>query len=355
MSSFTWDSPVYTHGTFSSTVSLVQDLNDKLILAGLTDYTGNNNSAISAMVAPASNIAGNTSANLVTLYYKLPLGNGVIQYNESLSTANYKVISQASYDSTNICIRFIVGYYNFGGTAVAWSSTSGIVLKANMGISLDNGVSYTTFSTDFAISTSTNATPLALVQKRTNYISLTRNHMSLIWGSINKSDETTTTDGMYGRKRHTILFSLYRNNGNVQITYPNSLSSSVTTSAPAHYNNTTTYQFTKYGTSTFINSNDLSWKFNANGTIAGNTILMPTLISIPDHYVNDPGMWCTRINDAQEIYSNSDFVVLYNGVATKLNFLILSGGQPWFKPYKASKEYSYAILNDNYSCTTTPL
>lgn len=357
MSSFTWDSPAYTHGTFSTTVSLIQDFNDKLIAAGLIDYTSGNNSAISAMAAPSSGLAVGEFRQVVTLYYKLPIGNGVIQYDNALSTSAYKVISQASYDSTNVALRFIFGYYNYSTSSInPWNSNVTMILRANMSISTDGGSSWTVFNTDFALSSTAAATAsVNLVQKKSNFISLTRNHLSIIWGSINKADESSTTDGIYGRKRHTILFSLYRNNGNIQITYPSTLSTNVTSTAQSHYNNTGSTQIYKYGTSTYTNTTDMSWKFNINGTVNGNIMLQPTLIAIPDNYVNDPGVWCTRINDSQEVYSNSDLIVLYNGLPTKLNFLILSGGQPWYKPYKISKEYSYAYLFDNYTCTTSLL
>lgn len=114
MASFTWDSPEYVHGTFSTTTALLQDFNDKLIEAGLIDYTSGNNASIAAAVAPAATInPGNKSQRLCSLNFRLPVGNGVIQYDNALSTTDYKVISQASYDNTVVNLRFDFYYYNY--------------------------------------------------------------------------------------------------------------------------------------------------------------------------------------------------------------------------------------------------
>ncbi len=358
MASFTWDSPVYTHGTFSTTTALIQDFNDKLIEAGLIDYTSGNNASIAAAVAPSATInTGNRSQRLCSLDFRLPVGNGVIQYDNALSTTDYKVISQASYDSTVVNLKFDFYYYNYSSNGQNWDSTSGVVLVCYCYIS--TGISPIThdYVTTFGITIgSAGLNSIALSQRRKNYISLTRNHLSIIWGSINKNDEGNSgLDGQQSRKRHTVLFSLYRNNGNIQIMYPDSLSGSSSASSASHYNNTGITTYTKNGMASYTNANDMAWKFDAPSNINGNIIIQPTLINIPDHYVNDPGVWCTRINDSQEVTSSSEFVVMYGGQPTKLNYMILSGQQPWFKPYKMSKDYSYAFLFDNYPCTTTLL
>lgn len=359
MASFTWNSPLYTHGTFSTTTALIQDFNDKLIQAGLIDYTSGNNTSIAAATAPGSTLnVGSFSPLLCSLNFRLPVGNGVIQYDNALSTTDYKVISQASYDNTVVNLRFNFHYFNYYNFGQNWNSNLGIVLVCACYISTGTSPIVHDYLTTFGltnVSANSSAT-LSFSHKIKNYISLTRNHLSIIWGSINKTAENDTgLDGFYSRKRHTVMFSLYRNNGNIQIMYPNSLSGSPTTTNTVHYNNTVITTLSSYGMASYTNANDMAWKFNAPSTVNGNIIIQPTLVNIHAHYVNDPGVWCTRINDAQEITSSSEFVVMYGGQPTKLNYMILSGQQPWFKPYKTSKEYSYAFLFDNYTCTTTSL
>lgn len=359
MASFSWDSPLYTHGTFSTTTALIQDFNDKLIQAGLIDYTSGNNASIAAATAPSATINyGALSPIICSLNFRLPVGNGVIQYDNALSTTDYKVISQASYDNTVVNLKFDFYYFNYSNGGQPWSSNAGIVLVCYCYISTGTSPIRHDYVTSFGLTNVSvnNSASLSFSHKIKNYISLTRNHLSIIWGSINKSNEANTgLDGHYSRKRHTVMFSLYRNNGNIQIMYPNSLSDTPTVSTASHYNNTGITTYTKNGMASYTNANDMAWKFNSPSTVNSNIIIQPTLINIPDHYANDPGVWCTRINDSQEVTSSSDFVVMYGGQPTKLNYMILSGQQPWFKPYKMTKDYSYAFLFDNYPCTTTLL
>ena len=358
MASFTWDSPEYVHGTFSTTTALIQDFNDKLIEAGLIDYTSGNNASIAAAVAPPNFGTGASSALLCSLNFRLPVGNGVIQYDNALSTADYKVISEASYDNTVVNLRFNFHYHNTYAQTINWDNLTAVVLICYCYISTGTSPIRHDYVTAFAIYTpgTWDVNGSAFSHRRKNYISLTRNHLSIIWGSINKTDEWYDSGtGGNARKRHTILFSLYRNNGNIQIMYPNSASTTTNAGSALHYNDTGITTYTKNGMASYTNANDMAWKFNASSTSNGNIVIQPTLINIPDHYVNDPGVWCTRINDSQEVTSLTDFVVMYGGEPTKLNYMILSGQQPWFKPYKASKEYSYAFLFDNYTCTTTLL
>lgn len=362
MASFTWDSPLYTHGTNAATISLIQDFNDKLIQAGLIDYTSGNTNAISGInLTAGAIISAGGALTICTLNFRLPVGNGVIQYDNALSTVDYKVISQASYDSTVVNLRFVFQFHNFSSSGGrAWDGTEGIVLRCLLYISFGTSpithdlVCY--FGLNAGTTSTTAGSHMNFIQKITNYISLTRNHLYIQWGSINKNDEATAANGgWYSRKRHTILLSLYRNAGKVQMMYPNSVSSSLTATTAAHYIDTGITTISSYGMSSYNNFNDMPWKFNAPSSVNGNIIIQPTLINIPDHFVNDPGVWCTRINDSQEVTSSSEFVVMYGGQPTKLNYMILSGQQPWFKPYKTSKEYSYAFLFDNYTCTTTSL
>lgn len=125
MAVITWDMPAITptaDGNISEFSVAINDLNNKLIAAGLIDYSGENVAALASImnfVWPATMQMGYKEYFLCRLKYKLPTGNGKKRY-ENIPGSEYKKIVEESYDSTECNIEFEFGFtYNLSNTSNA--------------------------------------------------------------------------------------------------------------------------------------------------------------------------------------------------------------------------------------------
>ena len=366
MPTLVWNSPSYDQ----TVIDLITDFNAKLLEVGLIDITSLNSTNISTI----PNTAGVTIPtstrifDLCTLTYALPTGNGNIIYDNSLSTNEYKVIQEASYDSTSVYLKFNFQYfsYNINGSYTI-NSANGIAshtIRCGISISLNNGLTYYSVCNWFGRTTSSSGqTANANIQFPANFISLTRNHLFINALVIQKNKKNTNiVDGQYSRNKGIISFSLYRNNGSVQIMYPNSLSNDVSNTNPTYYQSTGFDVIKDNNVQPFTTSSLWSspWKFNRASIINTKIQLDPIYCILPNIFGNDPGVWITKINDSAENYQLQDFIINLNDVPTKLKFMVFAGYNPWWKPVVSTTitthtQHSFAFLFDNYPCTTALL
>lgn len=122
MAVITWDMPAITpttDGNISEFSVAINDLNNKLIAAGIVDYSGENAAALASImnfVWPVSMTSGYKEYFLCRLKYKLPTGNGKKRY-EDIPGSEYKKIVEESYDSTECNIEFEFGFtYNISNS-----------------------------------------------------------------------------------------------------------------------------------------------------------------------------------------------------------------------------------------------
>ena len=370
MPTLIWNSPAYDQMVHQTVIDLITDFNAKLLEVGLIDITSLNSTNISTI----PNTAGVTIPtstrifDLCTLTYALPTGNGNIIYDSSLSTNEYKVIQAASYDSTSVYLKFNFQYYSYSTSgAYTINSANGIAshtIRCGISISLNNGLTYYSVCNWFGRTTSSSGqTATANIQFPANFISLTRNHLFINALVIQKNTQNSNNiEGNYSRTKGIISFSLYRNNGSVQIMYPNALSLILYNTNTAYYQSTGFDVIKDNNVQPFTTSSLWSspWKFNRASIINTKIQLDPIYCILPNIFGNDPGVWITKINDSAENYQLRDFIINLNNVPTKLKFMVFAGYNPWWKPtvdiYAVNhKLYSFAFLFDNYPCTTNAL
>lgn len=369
MPTLIWNSPAYDQMVHQTTVDLITNFNAKLLEAGLIDITSSNSTSITNMPSTTGvTISGGGLFNLCTLTYALPVGNGNIVYDELLSTNEYKVIQEASYDQTSVYLKFNFQYYSYNTSgSYVINSANGIAshtIRCGISISLNNGLTYYSVCNWFG-RTVANTGPSANdnVQFPANFISLTKNHLFINALVIRKNAiNAADISGYYSRTKGIISFSLYRNKGSVQIMYPNVLSSSGSNGIINYYQ-TTGFDTIKDDKSMVGTKSALwtsPWKFNRPSTINTKIQLDPIYCDLPNIFGNDFGVWITKINDSVENYQLQDFIINVNNVPTKLKFMVFAGYNPWWKPIVGStttnhSQHSFAFLFDNYPCTTNLL
>ncbi len=369
MPTLIWNSPAYDQMVHQTVIDLITDFNAKLLEVGLIDITNLNSTNIGTIPNTAG-VAIPTSTrifDLCTLTYALPTGNGNIIYDNSLSTNEYKVIQEASYDSTSVYLKFNFQYYNYSASNCIINSADGIkyaTIRCEMSISLNNGLTYYSVCNWFGrITTSSGSAATANIQFPANFISLTRNHLFINALVIQKNvPNSLDVSGYYSRTKGIISFSLYRNNGSVQIIYPRELSTNNSNTNGVYYQ-TTGFDTIKDDKSPVGTKSALwtsPWKFNRPSIINTKIQLDPIYCNLPNIFGNDPGVWITKINDSVENYQLQDFIINLNDVPTKLKFMVFAGYNPWWKPIVGSSvpnhsQHSFAFLFDNYPCTTNAL
>ena len=367
MPTLIWNSPAYNQTVHQTVVDLITDFNAKLLEVGLIDITNLNSTNIGTIPNTAGATISSTPFDLCTLTYALPTGNGNIIYDNSLSTNEYKVIQEASYDSTPIYLKFNFQYYSYSTSgAYTINSANGIAshtIRCGISISLNNGLTYYSVCNWFGKTTSSSGqTATANIQFPANFISLTRNHLFINALVIQKNVQNNNdVAGQYSRNKGIISFSLYRNNGSVQIMYPRELSTSA--SIAIDYYQTTGFDTIKDDKSPVGIKSALwtsPWKFNRPSIINTKIQLDPIYCGLPNIFCNDFGVWITKINDSVENYQLQDFIINVNSVPTKLKFMVFAGYNPWWKPVVSTTvpthaQHSFAFLFDNYPCTTTLL
>ena len=371
MPTLIWNSPAYDQMVHQTVVDLITDFNAKLLEVGLIDITSLNSTNIGTIpnTVGATIPTSTCIFDLCTLTYALPTGNGNIIYDNSLSTNEYKVIQEASYDSTSVYLKFNFQYYNYtNNSTYTINSANGIAshtIRCGISISLNNGLTYYSVCNWFGRTSSgtLGTTPTANIQFPANFISLTRNHLFINALVIQKNAQNSNNvEGQYSRNKGIISFSLYRNNGSVQIMYPNALSTMTGNTNSTYYQATGFDVIKDNNVQPFTASSLWSspWKFNRASIINTKIQLDPIYCILPNIFGNDPGVWVTKINDSAENYQLQDFIINVNNVPTKLKFMVFAGYNPWWKPNVAISlanniHHSFAFLFDNYPCTTALL
>ena len=370
MPTLVWNSPAYDQMVHQTVVDLITDFNAKLLEVGLIDITSLNSTNIGTIpnTVGATIPTSTRIFDLCTLTYALPTGNGNIIYDNSLSTNEYKVIQAASYDSTSVYLKFNFLYYNYSTSgAYTINSANGIAshtIRCGISISLNNGLTYYSVCNWFGRTpASSGPAANANIQFPANFISLTRNHLFINALVIQKNTRANSDiSSQYSRNKGIISFSLYRNNGSVQIMYPKSLSQDVGNTNSAYYQSTGFDVIKDNNVQPFTTSSlwSVPWKFNRASIINTKIQLDPIYCILPNIFGNDPGVWITKINDSAENYQLQDFIINVNNVPTKLKFMVFAGYNPWWKPavdiYANNYQlYSFAFLFDNYPCTTALL
>ena len=372
MPTLIWNSPAYDQMAHQTVIDLITDFNAKLLEVGLIDITSSNSTSITNM--PSTTGATTDSSrifNLCTLTYALPVGNGNIVYDNALSTNDYKVIQEASYDQTSVYLKFNFQYYNYTSSNTTINSNDGLksnTIRCGISISLNNGLTYYSVCNWFGRNTLSPASLSGMfannnIQFPANFISLNRNHLFINALVIQKNAQANgDVSSFYSRTKGVISFSLYRNNGSVQIIYPRELSSSSSNSILAYYQ-ITGFDVIKDNNAQPFTTSSLwtsPWKFNRPSIINTKIQLDPIYCDLPNIFGNDFGVWITKINDSVENYQLQDFIINVNNVPTKLKFMVFAGYNPWWKPIVGSSvpnntQHSFAFLFDNYPCTTTAL
>lgn len=370
MPTLIWNSPVYDQMVHQTVIDLITDFNAKLLEIGLIDITSLNSTNISTIpnTVGATIPTSTRIFDLCTLTYALPTGNGNIIYDNSLSTNEYKVIQEASYDSTSVYLKFNFQYYSYNiSNAYTINSANGIAshtIRCGISISLNNGLTYYSVCNWFGRTTASSYPDAnANIQFPANFISLTRNHLFINALVIQKNTQKhSDVSSQYARTKGIISFSLYRNNGSVQIMYPNSLSDDVSNTNTGYYQATGFDVIKDNNVQPFTTSSlwSFPWKFNRASIINNKIQLDPIYCILPNIFGNDPGVWVTKINDSAENYQLQDFIINLNDVPTKLKFMVFAGYNPWWKPMVGSsmtnnQQHSFAFLFDNYPCTTALL
>ena len=371
MPTLIWNSPAYDQMVHQTVIGLITDFNAKLLEVGLIDITTLNSTNISTIpnTAGATIPSATRIFDLCTLTYALPTGNGNIIYDNSLSTNEYKVIQEASYDSTSVYLKFNFQYYSYNTSgSYVINSANGIAshtIRCGISISLNNGLTYYSVCNWFGRTYNNTgaSTATANIQFPANFISLTRNHLFINALVIQKNVQNTNDiSGQYSRNKGIISFSLYRNNGSVQIMYPNALSSASGNTNIGYYQSTGFDVIKDNNAQPFTTSLlwPSPWKFNRASIINTKIQLDPIYCILPNIFGNDPGVWVTKINDSVENYQLQDFIITVNNVPTKLKFMVFAGYNPWWKPTVVSSvpnntQHSFAFLFDNYPCTTALL
>ncbi len=371
MPTLIWNSPSYDQMVHQTVIDLITDFNAKLLEVGLIDITSLNSTNISTIpnTAGATISSATRIFDLCTLTYALPTGNGNIIYDNSLSNNKYKVIQEASYDQTSVYLKFNFQYYSYNTSgSYVINSVNGIAshtIRCGISISLNNGLTYYSVCNWFGrTSSSTSTFATANIQFPANFISLTRNHLFINALVIQKNAQNSNNvDGQYSRNKGIISFSLYRNNGSVQIMYPRELSLMVGNTNSSYYQSTGFDIIKNNNAQPFTASSlwSVPWKFNRASIINNKIQLDPIYCILPNIFGNDPGVWVTKINDSVENYQLQDFIINVNNVPTKLKFMVFAGYNPWWKPvvssisYQAHTQHSFAFLFDNYPCTTNAL
>lgn len=384
MTTVTWK-----HGNIALTrayvISEIMDFHNKMLEVGLIDYTGENVNKINELATNTSKFefaskdmnTYTTQWELVDLRYKMPTGDGSIKFADVVGE-DYKTVVEESYDSTECYILFrfmhtqlVVGYYH----SISISNLSSyFALSCNFNVSSND---------TFDVANDINLfKPLSVSSAQLNMnetyrqqyamVHLSGSHFFIYWRdtyrSANQSLLAHTTQSI-----PRLLFSIYRNKGNISVFYPN-------------FPTTSTYMSTSKTTASYTYAPYILHidKYNTYGTITNTINIMQgavltdgasffnnknyVLQTYTFHRSNveqNPTVFRVHLNNYPvtntPVYS--DLIIKYKGQKVMMKYLNYGSMSEYFRwrllnitgastsnePYNAT---SYLFMINDHPCTT---
>ena len=300
---------------------------------------------------------------LCSMEYKLPIGNGKIIFADDPAYPGYKKINQASYESTEVIIRF-----NFVLNSGVQSNVSNTLNQRYI-------LCYPTIYTKayFAIATpgtgysfhphaGAGSYNFEMTMEGKSYISLTQNHLTVAVGCHFLGG---TMYGNYGRnnfRRYMINFSLYRKDGDIYIYGINGGATDNNYGSDVYYDDRSDIVLWSYNKQ---NNKTTSW-YNRDGKF----LYWPIGTAIPaqskDYYINGktygindkqglchiPELITTRIMETNTRPIECVYRINNNLVVGKyMNLGLTERAQCPIDRY--TKNYSWAFLYDETTNFTT--
>lgn len=238
MSSVSYNTPALNHKNAESFNLYLKAIDENMQLAGLirqnipTDHTINDTAGTQQIVEYNSSsfesyytaLAVNQTyywyqtQYLCSMEYRLPVGNGKIIFADDTENIGYKKINQASYESTEVIIRFTF-VLNSGVDSANSNTLNQRYILCYPTIYTKDYFAIAGPGTGYAFAPNGGASSynFEMTMEGKSYISLTQNHLTIAIGCHFLGG---TIYGNYGRnnfRRYMINFSLYRKDGDIYI------------------------------------------------------------------------------------------------------------------------------------------
>ena len=384
-----WEMPTFSNNG-DTLKTCITDLNTKLKDLGLIDYLGTNESNITNIYVGSASISGHSSMKLMELNYKLPVGNGKTIFEDALD-GDYKIITNESYDSTEVYIRieFYVnsatnsGYsYNIENSSKVFYYTNMVYVSGTPEFTSNNLIDNTT------ISSSLGGTPYTTMYStqgtRFCVINLTGSCFSIIWNDriVHNADFNALYTWPFTQLPQ-LFFTIYRENGviscNTRKAIQNNIYMHNDQSTPQGYSNINFFNLALYEiyvekntNISYINKNAIEYakRFPENVPVIseGNLSVAPVYANLINDMKINPNI-CRVYIDSPNMPSSNQAVprpiyTQYKGERVKFKYYNASLIFHKLKSRKdlatnsgtiANKECCYFIQIEDYPVTTESL